>query len=71
MIKITIEETEQNTSVVGQFSFVEETDGSAYDYVRRSADLVARQFFLAPVPGRLVLAVDKGNIEIVPVVVPD
>ena len=59
MIKITIEDSEQNMSVTGQFVFVESKDGSAYDYVRRSADQVARQFFLTPVPSHLILAADK------------
>jgi hypothetical protein len=40
--------------------YVERVDGSAFDYVRKSADQVARQFFLTPVPYHLVLAADKA-----------
>jgi hypothetical protein len=60
MLKITIEDTEYKTSVTGQFVYVERVDGSAFDYVRKSADQVARQFFLTPVPYHLVLAADKA-----------
>lgn len=60
MLKITIEDTETGTSVTGQFVFIESKDGSAYDYIRKSADQVARQFFLTPAHGHLVLAADKA-----------
>jgi len=61
MIRITIEDTKDSTKVVGQFTFVERIDGSAYNYMRRSADKVARQFFLTQVGQTLTLAGDKDD----------
>jgi hypothetical protein len=59
MIKITVEDTDLGVSVTGQFVFDEKVDGSAYDYVRRSADRTARQLFMRGGAQHLVLALDK------------
>jgi len=67
MIRITVEDIESDIKVVGQFSFCNETDGSAFDYVRRSADRVARQLFLTPVGVHLTLSSDKSPEKEVPI----
>jgi len=60
MIRITLEDTEYNTSIIGQFTFDETKDGSAFDYIRKSADQIARQYFLTEVGTKLLLVSDKA-----------
>lgn len=63
MFIIRIEDTEDNTNVIGQFNFIERLDGSAYEYVRRCADFVARQYFLSPSAKTTTLAIDKYKAQ--------